>query len=116
MPAGVLVRWIDSASAWLCSRSSATLTGSPHLHRRSALPFAAITSRPHSGQTPIILRVRGLRSTLAERPWCLDLLVAAVLAWFGGDEHCLKPSTFRLSWCLVSVPSIFSVEGFVFLR
>ena len=28
----------------------------------------------------------------------------------------LKPSTFRLSWCLVSVPSIFSVEGFVFLR
>ena len=50
----------------------------------------------------------------AERPRCLDLLVAAVLAWFGGDEHCLKPSTFRLSWCLVSVPSIFSVEGFVF--
>ena len=23
----------------------------------------------------------------AERPRCLDLLVAAVLAWFGGDEH-----------------------------
>jgi hypothetical protein len=50
----------------------------------------------------------------AERPRCLYLLVAAVLAWFGLDEHCLKPSTFRLSWCLVSVPSIFSVEGFVF--
>jgi hypothetical protein len=46
-----------------------------------------MTSRPHSGQTPIIRRVRGLRSTLAERPRCLDLLVAAVLAWFGGDEH-----------------------------
>lgn len=23
----------------------------------------------------------------AERPWCLDLSAAAVLAWFGGDEH-----------------------------
>ena len=55
-------------------------------------------------------------AVLAERPRCLDLLAAAVLAWFGLDEHCLKPSTFRLSWCLVSVPSIFSVEGFVFLR
>lgn len=41
----------------------------------------------------------------AERPWCLDLLVAAVLAWFGGDEHYVETPTFRLSWCLVSVPS-----------
>ena len=36
--------------------------GLPHLHSSSVSPFAASTSRPHSGQTPIILRVRGLRS------------------------------------------------------
>lgn len=29
----------------------------------------------------------GASAVLAERPWFLDLLVAAVLAWFGLDEH-----------------------------
>ncbi|WP_368090333.1 hypothetical protein [Bifidobacterium bifidum] len=49
----------------------------------------------------------------AERPRCLDLLAAAVLAWFGLDDHCLKPSTFGYDGALVSVPSAILVEGFV---
>lgn len=49
----------------------------------------------------------------AERPRCLDLLAAAVLAWFGLDDHCLKPSTFGYDGALVSVPSVILVEGFV---
>ena len=55
----------------------------------------------------------GASAVLAERPWFLDLLVAAVLAWFGLDDHCLKPSTFGYDGALVSVPSVILVEGFV---
>ena len=36
----------------------------------------------------------GAAAVLAERPRCLDLLAAAVLAWFDDDGHCLRPSTF----------------------
>ena len=55
---------IASALARLCSRSSVTLTGLPHLQSLSVSPFAARTSRPHSGHMPTILRERGTRSTI----------------------------------------------------
>lgn len=49
----------------------------------------------------------------AERPWCLDLLVAAVLAWFGGDEHYVETLHVPAIMVLGERALRLLVEGFV---
>lgn len=49
----------------------------------------------------------------AERPWCLDLSAAAVLAWFGGDEHYVETLHVPAIMVLGERALRLLVEGFV---